>query len=313
MYVKNLYQHLKALSPGSPVVMNLKKVSADDLDFSRMDISGSNLDQVHFTHSTFVGAELKGANFIGARFSFCDFVGADLCHANLTRAVLSGCSFSYADLRATYLIEARFKETDFMGAALFDAFIWNTDFSGAKHLKKSNFQNSFRTTRETQTHISEENPTVSYESYRALKNYFYHNGLSEDASWAAYRERLMERRHFFKTRNPRYFLSLLMDLLSGYTEKPNRVILSSFIIIFIFAVLYYFMNATTSMVVDDPGRTNFWNCLYFSFITFTTVGYGDFVPRPEIWYKMLTCAEAFSGPFMSGLYIFTLTRRYAAG
>lgn len=312
-YVKNIHAQLKALTAQSPTVLNLKRVSADGVDFSGKDLSNSNLDQVHFTHSNLVGSKLEAANMVGARFGFCDFVGADLSRANLTRATLLGCSFSYADLHEAYLIETILKDTDFMGAALFDAILWNADLAGAKHLKKKNFQNSLRSAREGRTHISEKNPTVSHESYRALKHYFYHNGLHEDAGWAAYRERIMERRHFFNTKDLRYLPSLLMDLLSGYTEKPFRVILSSLVIILTFAFLYYFMDATRSTAAGHLGRTDFWNCLYFSFVTFTTVGYGDFVPRPEIWYKIPACIEAFSGPFMAGLYIFTLTRRYAAG
>ena len=153
----------------------------------------------------------------------------------------------------------------------------------------------------------------AYEAYGSVKHYFYRNGFYEAGRWAAYRELTMERKHFFEKRDLRYIPSLLMDLLSGYTEKPNRVILSSILIIAAFGFLYYAFNVTMpSNSGACSGQTTLGDSLYFSFITFTTVGYGDFVPRDVIWFRLLACIEAFSGPFMAGLYIFTLTRRYAA-
>ena len=104
-----------------------------------------------------------------------------------------------------------------------------------------------------------------------------------------------------------------MNVLSGYTEKPQRVILSSLLIVFIFGLLYYFLDVPQSSTAYLPHHASVWDGIYFSFITFTTVGYGDFTPRPYLGFRALACVEAFSGPFMAGLYIFTLTRRYAAG
>jgi hypothetical protein len=120
----------------------------------------------------------------------------------------------------------------------------------------------------------------------------------------------MERRHFLETRDPRYLPSLLMDLFSGYTEKPNRVIVASLALVFLFGFIYYAFDVPMKSGVLDYARASFWESVYFSFITFTTVGYGDYTPRPEAWFRLLACVEAFSGPFMAGLYIFTLTRRY---
>ena len=311
-YLKELAGHLRSLSSNAAAALNLKKVTGEGIDLSGLNLACSNLSQAHLTHSSFVGTNLNDANLIGAKFNQCDFVGGRLERANFTRASLTGCSFSYADLHGALLVEAHLKDVDLMGAILFDLLPWNTDFSGVKHVQKKNFRDPHGPEHEWKVRLSESNPTVSYECYRTIKHFFYRSGLYEDASWAAYRERLMERKHFFKTKDLRYVPSLLMDLLSGYTERPNRVILSSLVIVFLFAFLYYFFNATVPARGPAQTPASFWNSLYFSFVTFTTVGYGDFVPRPEIYYKMLACTEAFSGPFMAGLYIFTLTRRYAA-
>jgi cytochrome c biogenesis protein CcdA len=124
----------------------------------------------------------------------------------------------------------------------------------------------------------------------------------------------MERKHFKEKKDLRYLPSLMMSLLSGYTEKPNRVIISSLVIVFGFAFAYYTLNlpVSTTDFLNPEDHISLIDSVYFSFITFTTVGYGDLIPRPISWFRLLVCMEAFSGPFMAGLYIFTLTRRYSA-
>jgi hypothetical protein len=296
--------------PAGPTPLNFKKVDARGLDFSHLDLGNSTFSQAHFSDTLFIGTTLVSSDMIGARLHTCDFVGGNLRNANFTRSTINHCSFSHADLRGAYLAEAQFKETDFMGAMLFHAVLWNADLSGARHLKKRSFADPDSPDRYA---VGEGNAVVAYESYRLLKHYLHDKGLYEDGSWAAYRELTMERNHFFETRNPRAIPSLIMDLVSGYTEKPNRVILASFLIVLFFGVLYYFFNVPSAPSdVIAPSQASFLESLYFSFITFTTVGYGDLIPRPVIGFRLLACAEAFSGPFMAGLYIFTLTRRYAA-
>lgn len=309
-YLPKLRSEIRALDK-KPVVLNLKKVVCDNLDFSHRSLKDSSFSQTHFTNTLFVGAQLAGCDMIGSRFHMCDFVGSDMSGINMTRAVLTHCSFSYANMRDAYLVEAHFRDADLMGTILTNSVIWNSDFSGAKHLKKKNFVDVEGNPKAV--FLCEKNVEVAFESYRTLKHYLYEQGLYEDASWAAYRELTMERKHFFQTRNPRYFPSLLMDILSGYTQKPNRVIMTSLLLILFFGLLYYFLGAAEPATGISLGRgMSLFENIYFSFITFTTVGYGDFMPKPVPFFRLLACIEAFSGPFMAGLYIFTLTRRYAA-
>lgn len=306
-YLAKLRSALVSLS-GS-IRLNLAKTTLEDIDFSRLNLSESSFSQARLTRCYFVGTELTSTDWIGSRVHSCDFVGSDMRDSNLTRASISAGSFAFSDLSRAYLSEAHFRETDFMGSVLHEAVLWDADLSGVKHLKKKSFQSSDKL---HSIRLSEKNKIVAFESYRTVKHHFYAKGLYEDASWAGYRELTMERKHFFETRNPRYVPSLLMNLLSGYTENPYRVILSSFVLVFLFAVVYFIFNVPRpSSGPDHPA--SFVDCLYFSFITFTTVGYGDFAPRAIAWFRLLACTEAFSGPFMAGLYIFTLTRRYATG
>jgi hypothetical protein len=42
------------------------------------------------------------------------------------------------------------------------------------------------------------------------------------------------------------------------------------------------------------------------------VGYGDFIPKAHMVFRLLAALEAFCGVFVTGLFIFTLARRYSA-
>ncbi|HTL71077.1 MAG TPA: pentapeptide repeat-containing protein [Candidatus Eisenbacteria bacterium] len=307
-FLQALPARVRTAASSGPIALNLKKVTCGNLDFSGLDLRGSSFSQSHLTYCLFIGANLSEVDLIGSRLHGCDFVGAELSDVNLTRSTLDHCSFAYADLRRAYLVEARFKEVDFMGAQLFRAILWNADLTGAKHLKKKNFHDPFS----KGDGLNEDNAIVAFESYRTLKHHLHDKGLFEDGSWASYRELTMERKHLFNTRDPRFIPSFLMNLFSGYTEKPNRVILSSLAVVFFFGFVYYLFDVPRSQSLP-MARASLSDCVYFSFITFTTVGYGDFAPKAVCWFRLLACTEAFSGPFMAGLYIFTLTRRYAAG
>ena len=59
------------------------------------------------------------------------------------------------------------------------------------------------------------------------------------------------------------------------------------------------LNKTTNYFLD---------CLYFSVITFTTLGFGDFRPL-EGWSRIFAGTEALIGAFMMALFVYTFVRR----
>jgi hypothetical protein len=52
------------------------------------------------------------------------------------------------------------------------------------------------------------------------------------------------------------------------------------------------------------------NSLYFSAITFSTVGYGDFHPTNTIG-KVLAASEGLLGIFFTGLFLVTFVKKFA--
>lgn len=114
----------------------------------------------------------------------------------------------------------------------------------------------------------------------------------------------------------------LIDLLRrtcGYGERPSLVLLNAFLVIFLWAVIFSFTGISTHGVEEklalqlDLSETldtgiHLLRCLYFSAITFTTLGYGDYHPSSTSS-QLAAAAEAFLGILMTALFIFTFGRK----
>ena len=82
------------------------------------------------------------------------------------------------------------------------------------------------------------------------------------------------------------FTSWIVDLFCGYGEAPMRVVLFSLLLIFICSIFYFFfgLSFNGNHLIYRPGAPFEQNaiflleCLYYSVVTFTTLGYGDFTP-----------------------------------
>jgi hypothetical protein len=86
----------------------------------------------------------------------------------------------------------------------------------------------------------------------------------------------------------------------GYGRKPFRVVANSLGIIILFSILYYLLQVDIKLPEDQKGMS-FFDSLYFSAVTFTTLGYGDFVPTGFL--RMATAIEAFMGGLSFGFLV----------
>jgi tetratricopeptide (TPR) repeat protein len=92
----------------------------------------------------------------------------------------------------------------------------------------------------------------------------------------------------------------------GHGERPARTLFSGIAIILISAALYSIFGGIIegSMV----STTSLVEALYFSVVTFTTLGYGDITPVGLS--RLVAMIEAFSGMFFMPLFLVGLSRKY---
>jgi len=118
-------------------------------------------------------------------------------------------------------------------------------------------------------------------------------------------------------------LFLLDRKLPGFSHIAPRfrvlfgvsiIFLTHVIEIWLFAVGYFLslhVEGMGTLVGESAGHGTFLDCVYLSFITFTTVGYGDFVAQGYVRY--LTGVEALTGLILitwSASFLFIEMQKY---
>jgi len=106
----------------------------------------------------------------------------------------------------------------------------------------------------------------------------------------------------------RFFIWLMLGfsyLIWGHGEKPSRTFLTCAIIILLSALLYSLGHTIKEGIISRP---NVSDAIYFSVITFSTVGFGDVTAVGLT--KVVVMFESLSGIFIMPLFIVGFSRKY---
>ncbi len=248
--------------------------------FERETWVSKHFDFCHFEACIFKDCDFSNASFESSVFERCTFSDVLMVNARLTSTAFSECKLINVDLGGAILDNVRFW--------------YRNQFSG---IRVDPF-----------THIALpllEECELSYElaarNYGVLKSWFSDAGLRFKRSDCAFREQ-----HCLSQSYPygRERLQLLIyRLLSGYNERPFRFSLWLFAIIVAFAVAY-----AEAGLSKTSGKLNFLNSLYFSIVTFTTLGYGDIAPTNNALGQVMVVLEVIAG-VVGTAYLTTLIIR----
>jgi hypothetical protein len=261
-------------------------------------------------------ANLENLNLVkrGSKLGF-DLTGADLYRANLKGAhlfniILIRASLMKADLSGANLHCAHLEECNLLGVKLTDAKM--------EHIKigKSLIQESSAKALEAQGDIEQANDYYEQaeEIYRNLRKTSEHQGLFTLAG-PYLRKELTMRRFQTPLLSMNRVTSKVVDLFCGYGEDPLRVIIFSWILILFSAFFYYFFGLRFAgefqvFSLQQSLSQNvifFFECLYYSVVTFTTLGYGDFIPIG--FSRVVAALEAFTGSFTIALFVVVFVKK----
>jgi len=78
----------------------------------------------------------------------------------------------------------------------------------------------------------------------------------------------------------KWLWSCFLNGIFGYGEQPGKVIVSAILVILLFTSLFMIFGIS-NYDIEIKTSNNFLDCMYFSTITFTTLGYGDFRPLED--------------------------------
>ncbi len=279
---------------------NLRFARLENANFQGANLRHTNFELAYVKNSNFTKADLKDASMDKAYLRGCNFDKAYMKQINLKRTILGGACFRNANLTNATLKYAEFdNKSDIYNINLFQS---KLDYSTLKNCRKNLDRVVIQ---ERQGKVSE-----AKDVYLNLKNYFRNEGLYDISGEYYYREKLMERKLLYKSRNIidkiLWLKSLLYSAVCGYGEKPYRVITSSMIIILIFGFIYMFFSGLESSTTYE---LKWYDNFYFSVVTFTTLGFGDIHPSDNVAVKICAMIESFTGAFMIALFVLTFGRR----
>jgi hypothetical protein len=273
-------------NPSDVDIPTMEHDGATYLDLRGIRIEGTQLD----------GMLIRNVNLRWSTIRDVGFKGAKLVECNLSQAQFAECYFRRAVFQKCDIVNARFEKSDFSNARLEAS---RLDFATFKECEITLQSIRFR---------DDAPPQVLARVCRNLKLNAMQMGHFADAGELTYREKTFERRALYNQAASgknlaaigRWFGSATLSLLWGYGEKPGRLAFGSALIIFLFGTLQYWLGAV-------PGQ-GWWDHVYFSGITFLTVGYGDLVPLAPLP-RLVSVLEGATGIVIIGLLIASATKK----
>jgi len=271
------------------------------------DLSGALLRERDLT-----GADLRRANLTKADLGFANLTEAMLAHAKLTKAVLWEADLTRAYLQVTNLTEAylvdanltkadlriaNLTEADLRGANLTEAALGEADMTKAG-LRWANLDNADVTDAKMDRHTKCRGIRVAtcYGSPKFKR-------LAQDNDY-------LEELRSTKKGNVIYWIWLI---LADCGRSFWPLILWALFFVTCFALVFCILGVDAFEVKNMPHEgpsEKFFTMLYYSVVTFTTLGFGDVTPttRAAGWWVM---AEVVLGYIMLGMLISILANKVA--
>lgn len=308
------------------------------VDFSNSQLENAEFDGVTFAergdaHSedpptTFADADLTGASFRDADCSRVNFTNADL--TNTTCATVD---FTAVNLEGAILSRANLYEADFT-----DARLHGTIFGDARISDDTTFIDSGSwwtwlpsCTKGMQTvaYDPRTDPVVegsnqddlvdSYSRaasvYTQIETLASTNAASDVASTCFRWRKDMQRKRYWHTdgentdrQRSRYTFSKLTNISTRYGDSPWRVVGWSCGVIGPSALFFWLTDGVKSAQAAGISTPDSLAPFYFSLVTFTTLGYGDFQPANQCA-QLVAGVEALLGSLLLALLIAVLGRR----
>jgi uncharacterized protein YjbI with pentapeptide repeats len=264
-----------------------------------IDFKRANLRHYQLENANLAGADLTEAELSFALLKNANLVFANMDHAVISFANLEGANLSAANLQNAYLEDANFNKAILTGASIKNATLSNSNFKSAylidAHLEGTNL-----------TAVNFDNANLSSVRFdeKILRKLLGETGYSFKKLWKRRYDLLLDTTIRCKGVNAttcygsqRFKLFLQdQDFLEEFLETKwgKKVFLIwwifadcgrslsrwagwSLLLALMFAFIYW--NLGPQSFATQHLNFNFITLFYYSVVTFTTLGFGDIIPR----------------------------------
>jgi len=254
---------------------NIPKFDLRGINFSEY----SNLIDDEYFGFDFSNCLLYYSNFSDTIFSSSNFANSDILYSDFSNSTLDDCDFSNSNLTLsnfddTYLEHSNFSST-WMSSVSFE----NADLGYIQYNRKTDFHNI-----DIGSVKGSSNPMLISDIRK--KQYLKH--FKAKNTW----------------NNIVYYIWLV---ISDCGQSFSRWFVSSIVICLLFGFIYS-SYPESFFLANDRIPTGF-TFYYFSVINFTTLGFGDIVPK-DLWGEIVVTIEVIVGYMMLGGLISIISTKF---
>lgn len=295
-------------------------------------LAGAYLENAHFEGANLTGACFAGArcfetHFEDAQCEQASFVGSECHFANFKVANCDHADFKLADCTMVRFDHARLRHTSFDAAICFAAIFDGASLAhSALETMRINHLTRFGKTDE---HIKAERAKPPRREAKREGDDWYivelypvwlqaaeinskirfllkSHGYFWEADEYQYLEMVCRRNVLHQSRINKFLEWFFKDLMFGYGLKWKRPLISVLVIILLWS-LGFALHFRLSGLHDF--FTSIGYGLYYSVISFTTLGFGNAPDLEGGWPKLLLCSEALLGTILMPLFLLAYARK----
>lgn len=299
----------------------LRKHGLDEIDLRYANLQGSDLSEANLQNAELQGTNLQGSVLEGATLDNVNFYNADLRETNLKKTKLNWAKFKSTRLEGADFSDALFNS--FLEVDLYHSFFSNT-LVEVEELKKAK---NYRYIQKGDGRFRSDWDLEKVENlHRDVKNFFQKEGMRDMEKEYHYWENEARTRRFSWFRfhlEMRFTRLLFLQFTYGYSSRLNWLIRYTFYVIILFGLIFFYLTLRSKrkpekrksgiyLVQTRNGKSvqillpfgqfrSFFECLFFSALSFLTFGYGplqlrqwlEFFHLEKLEYKPVRWARFF--------------------
>lgn len=309
--------------------VNLAHANLSSANLRNAVLVSADLTNATVAHSNFTDATLSYADFTNARASDADFTGAKSTDVDFTDTNLQGSDLKHTDLEGAIFVRTNLFNSNLTNSKPHGAVFTNVQINdNTKFQSKSERENNANWWQKGplfpfqrcsyDPEYSKQDGSVDIEQLgKAADTYQKYEKIARENAQPSLqramfvlRQDMQCKRHWCKGEYFKWTLSRISRVIFKYGESLTRISIWAVLTIVTYAVLYVQFGLIEEVGGESVNSVT--DALYFSTLTFTTLGLGDFRPEPtsEVARLLVTSQAAF-GAILIAVFVFVLGRRAA--